>query len=80
MKKIKAVFLILVGVAGAYLILIAGYPALVDMVSSANTALPADMSAYPGGREALTSAPWYLFFVPAVLGVGALVWVLKSKD
>lgn len=81
MKKFLAVITILGGVIFAYVLLLAAYPAFTGLVSSANASLPVDMSAYPGGREIITSAPWWLLFVPAVLGVGGVVWVLKfSKD
>jgi hypothetical protein len=78
-NKLGAILIIIFGVSFAYILLVAVYPALTSMVTSANASLPADMSAYPAGREIVTAAPWYLFFIPAVIGIVALIITLKAK-
>ncbi len=81
-NKIKLVILIIAGV-----ILITGFmtiliPILADFASTANTTIAAssNWSDYPGAQGALIGAPLWLYFIPTILGIAAIVIVLRSKE
>ena len=63
----------------AYLFLLVAMPVITDAVSTANTTMAAtsNMSNYPGTQEGVLATPWILFFVPGVIGIIAVVLVLR---
>ena len=81
MSKLGSVAWIVGGVIIAYLLLTLFVPILTDTASTANTTMAAtsDMSNYPGTSEVVISAPWVLYFVPAIGGGIALVVVLRRQ-
>lgn len=79
MNKFGALLIIIGGVVFAYIILTAIQGAMVDIVSSANTSITANTTNMPGAREGLLAMPWVLYFIPAIMGIVAVVMVLRSK-
>lgn len=81
MNKLGSLVVIIVGVIFAYVILTASHSAIRDMVSSANTTMVAssNMTNYPGTQSTLLAMPWILYFIPAVIGIAVVVYVLKFK-
>jgi len=81
MNKIGQVIAVVVLVIAAYLLLIVVMPVLSDITTSTNTTMQAssNMSNYPGTAEAVVAAPWALFFVPAVIGMAAVILILKHR-
>ena len=79
MGKIGSVVIVVVIVIAAYLLLLVTVPILTDSVSTANITMHAtsNMTNYPGTAEAVLAAPWVLFFVPGVIGLIAVVIILK---
>lgn len=80
MNKEKAILVIVVGVIIAYIAVIVVVPWLADITVSVNTTLAGahNMSQYPGTSEFLLASPWILYPMPAVLGLIAVVIVLKK--
>ena len=76
-KKIFLVAIIIGGVILSYIILTALVPFFVDVTSTAN-ATRVDWSMYPGAQAVLVSFPWWAFFIPAIVGMAAIVVVLKE--
>lgn len=80
MNKLGALLVIIGGTVFAYVILTASHGAIRDMVSSANASMSSsNMSNYPGTQPMLLAMPWVLYFIPAVVGIAAVVWLLKFK-
>ena len=80
-EKIKLVGLIIGAVTVAYLILTAVMPVLTDAASTANTTISgsSNFTDYPGTQGALLASPFWLYFVPAIIGIAVIVVVLKRK-
>ena len=80
MNKLGGVAIIVFLVVVLYLILMAVMPVLTSVVSTANTTMAAssNLSNYPGTQEVVLASPWFLWFVPAVIGIIALIIHLKS--
>lgn len=80
MNKIGQVAIVVAIVIAAYLLLLVTMPILVDFASTANTTMHAgsNMTNYPGTAEGVVAAPWALFFVPGVIGIFAIVVILKK--
>lgn len=82
MNKLGAV-LIMIGVVGAcYLVLLVVIPVLANIIVTANATIVenvADVSAYPGAQSFLVSTPWILFWVPGVVGIAAIILVLRAR-
>ena len=80
MNKILAVFVIIAVVIGGYLILLVLQPSIIDIASSANTSLAttSNMSNYAGTQEGILASPYLLFFIPAAIGIYALVLKLRQ--
>ena len=80
MNKIGAVAIVCALVAGAYLFLLVAMPILTEFASTANATMTAssNLSNYPGAAEGVLAAPWIMFFVPAVIGIAAIVIILKK--
>ena len=81
MNKFGALLILIGGVVFAYIILTAAQGAIVSIVSSANTTMAAtsNMSNYPGAQQGLLSMPLVLYFIPAIVGIAGVVWLLKFK-
>ena len=82
MNKIK----ILIGIVGLVifvnLFLLITVPFLADITVSTNLSLNAtsNMSQYPGTSGFLLATPWILYFIPNVIGIIAVIVVLRSRD
>ena len=81
-EKVKLVGLIIGAVIIAYLFLTATMPVISDFASTANTTISStsNMSDYPGTQGALLAAPFWLYFVPAIIGIAAIVFALKRRE
>ena len=81
MNKFGALLILIGGVVFAYIILTAAQGAIVNIVSTANTTMAAtsNMSNYPGAQQGLLSMPLVLYFIPAIVGIAGVVWLLKFK-
>ena len=79
MNKFGAVAKVCVAVFLVYLIMLVVIPWLADITLTVNSTLNAtsNMSNYPGTSEFLLSIPWILFFVPGVIGMAAIVIILR---
>ena len=79
MSKIGPVVVVIVLVAIAYILLLVVMPLVAEIASTANVTMAAssNMSNYPGTQDTMLSAPWALFFVPGVVGIIAIVIILK---
>jgi len=80
MNKFGALLIIIGGVVFAYIILTAIQGAIVGIVSSANASITANVSNMPGAQEGLLAMPWVVYFIPAIAGIVAVVWILRSKQ
>lgn len=80
-NKIKLVALIIAGVILCYVFLTIIMPIFVDFASTANTTIAesSNWSDYPGTQAALVGAPFWIYFIPGIVGMAAIVVVLKSK-
>jgi hypothetical protein len=81
MNKLGTVGIIVGFVIVAYLLLLVFMTVIVDSASSANATMAAtsNMSNYPGTAEGIIAAPWILWFVPGVVGMIAIIVVLKKS-
>ena len=79
MNKLGTVAIIVALVIVCYLFLLVVMPVIVDTTITANTTMSAtsNMSNYPGTSEAVIATPWILLFVPGVVGMVAVIVVLK---
>jgi len=80
-NKIKQVGLIIGATILVYLFLLAIWPVVVDMSSTANATITAssNFTDYPGTQAVLVGAPLWLFLVPAGISTAVIVLVLRSK-
>lgn len=74
-KKVGWVIFIVAAVVLAYVVLTAAQPTMVEIVTSANTT--PNIENYDGTLETVNAMPLILYFVPAVLGFAAVIYVLK---
>jgi len=79
MNKLGALLIIIGGVVFAYVILTAAQGAIVGIVSSANASITANTTNMPGAREGLLAMPWVVYFIPGVMGIVAVVMLLRAK-
>lgn len=79
--KVKLIAIIIGGVIFCYLILTAIMPVFTDVTGTANETITAssNWTDYPGSQAALVGAPFWIYFIPGVVGIVAIVFVLKSK-
>ena len=82
MKKFGPVVMVILFVSVVYMILLVIMPFMSDTVSTANTTMAAtsNMTNYPGTGEFLLSMPWILWFIPACVGIIAIVIILKRDQ
>jgi len=80
MHKIGQVIVVVVVMIAVYLIMLVVMPVIVDVVATANSTMNAssNMSMYPGTSPAVVATPWILWFVPGVIGMIAVVVILKN--
>jgi len=80
MSKIGRVILVVVGVILLYLLLLVIMPILTDFASTANTTMTAssNLTNYPGAAEGVLIAPYLLWWAPGVIGMVAVVFILKK--
>lgn len=81
MNKVGGVITVVFLVSITYLFLLVIMPILNTFAASANATMAgtSNMSNYPGTGEAIIALPWALFFVPAVLGTGAILLILRGE-
>jgi len=82
MGKIGAVIVVVSIVCALYLIMLTVMPVVVDLSLTANSTINAsgvNLTAMPGSTEVLVSAPWVLWFVPGVIGMIAIVIILRYR-
>lgn len=79
MGKIGAVSVVVVAVCILYLLMLVIMPVMADFASTANTTMAAssNLTNYPGAAEGVLVAPWFLWFAPGVVGMVAVVIILK---
>lgn len=79
MSKIGQVIIVTVAVFILYLIMLVVMPVLTDFASTANTTMAAgsNLTNYPGAAEGVLIAPYLLWWVPGVIGMVAVVFILK---
>lgn len=82
MSKLIAIAIVLGVTIAAYLLVTVVMPTFTDIVNTVNATLDssANMSNYPGTSEVLVSTPLFMYFVPGVLAVAAVVFILVKKD
>ena len=83
MHKVGAVAVVCGIVFAVYLIMLITMPTIVDVTLIANSTINASVAnvtgKMPGATEGLIMAPWILWFVPAVIGMIAVVVILKKS-
>lgn len=79
MNKIGQVIIVTLIVGAAMLLLLTFMPVVTEMANTANTtmAVTANMSRMPGTQETMVAAPWVLFWALPVIGMVAIVIILK---
>lgn len=78
MEKFKTIMWIIGGVLVAYVLLIAGWPVLTVIISSSSAEVAThNLTPYVAAKEGLDYTPFVIFLSPAVIGIGAIVYVLK---
>lgn len=80
MDKAKFVLFVVGAVILAYLIMTPLIPFISDVSSNAASNVTASnySASYVGAVEAAQYAPLWIYFIPGVLGVGAIAWKLKK--
>lgn len=80
MNKIGQVVIVVGIIFVVYLLMLVTMPILADSVSTANITMHAtsNMSNYPGTAETVIATPWVLWFVPGVIGMVAIVTILRK--
>lgn len=81
LKKLFLVSLILAGIVTAYIVMLATQGATNSIIASVNSTLVAtsNMTNYPGTQAFIESFPLWQWFIPAIVGLVAIVVVLKTK-
>lgn len=81
MSKIGHIAIVTVIVFFTYLVMLVVMPVVVDLSLTANATAAAgsNMSLYPGGSEILIASPWILWWVPGVIGMIAIIAILKFE-
>ncbi len=81
LSKLLLIIAIVGLVTGAYLLLLVVMPVISDLALSANTTMnsTSNMSQYPGTSGFLMSTPWIIIWIPGVLGLVAIIGVLRSN-
>ena len=83
MNKIGQVALVVFIMGIVYLIMLAVMIVVSDMSIAANATIAAsgvDVEAMPGSTSFLLAAPWILWFMPAVVGMAVIIFILKRSD
>lgn len=82
MTKLRDVGIIIVLVAVVYGLMALFMPIIADLSTDARVtmAVEHDMENYPGTSEAMGSAPWLLWFVPALIGGVVIVVRLRAEN
>lgn len=82
MTKLRDVGIIIVLVAVLYGLMALFMPIIADLSTDAQATMDAehDMTDYPGSSEAMGSAPWLLWFVPALIGGVVIVIRLRAEN
>ena len=81
MDKYKAVGMVILGVLVIYGVLAIFISFLSDQTVATNAALAAasNMERYPGTSGFLLSTPWILYLLPAIFGIGWIIFILKRR-
>lgn len=78
MKKVGFVIALTVGMILVYLLLFAIHPAISDIVDTANTS--ANWTGFEETQNAVNAFPLYVWFIPFILYLIAIVIVLRADD
>lgn len=76
--KIFWVAVIVVGIIGTYILMAAMQPAILDIVETANQST-SNWDKVVGAQDALVSMPFWLWFIPVLVGGVAIVGILRTK-
>lgn len=81
MSKAKQVILVIAGVVMLYIIVSVFIVFLSDTSVSVNAELAAttNLSNYSGLSEFLLASPWIMYVAPAVVGIIAIIGILKGE-
>lgn len=82
MANMGSVIKVVVGVSIVYLLMLVVMPILGLFATSANVTITAsgvNITAHPGSTDILFIAPWFLWFVPASIGMVIIVAILKRR-
>lgn len=82
MSKVKQVAWVIIGVSLVYVMLAIFIKFIADTTVSVNQELAAahNMSQYQGTSDFLLASPWILYIAPAVIGIIAIVVILKRRE
>ncbi len=79
MNKIGALLIITFGVVVTYLLLLVFQPTFNSIISTANTTSSVGSGHYWGAQAFLLGIPWFVSFIPVIIGLIAVVMVLKRR-
>jgi len=77
-NKVVWVGLVIMATIIGYVILTAVMPVVRDLSDTAAGMI--DNVTYAAPYNVVKSAPWWLYFVPAVLGIATIVIILKARE
>ena len=78
MGKLGRLIIIIGLVIMAYLMLMVLQPFTNVAIQTANAS--ANWSNFPGGQEAIVGYPFWVYLIPFLIGMLAVVGILRSKD
>lgn len=81
MDKAKFIFFVICGVALAYIVITILMPVITSTSGAAVTTVNAspNASSYQSSIAGMQYTPLVLYFVPAIIGIAAIVWKLKKE-
>ena len=81
MSKFGKAIVVMVIVGIVYLLMLVTVPVISGLISTANTTAAASVNItnLPGSTSFLLSIPWILWFVPAVIGLVAVIIILRAR-
>ena len=75
-NKVAQILMVIAGVIVVILLLTTMSSFFVDTAATANASV--NLTGYPGSEAVLIGAPWYLYFFPVIIGIAAIVSILRS--
>lgn len=81
MDKLKFISIVIFGVVMAYLFLTILMPLFIEVSGDAATEIAGspNASTYVGAQEGANYFPLLIYFVPAVIGITAIIWKLRRQ-